>query len=123
MLPQKNEYSRQNILVSTTNEVPGYDIVQYFGIAFGITVRSRGAGGQCIGGCQTCFGGEITAYTQTALESRNDALFRLMDDVTSRGGNAVIGVKFDSSRGGQSGSMTDIVAYGTAVRVVPKQSR
>jgi uncharacterized protein YbjQ (UPF0145 family) len=104
-------------MVSTTNEIPGFEIERYLGIAFGITVRSRGLGGRCIGGCEACFGGEVTAYTQSAVEARNDAIYRLCAEVVERGGNGVIGVKFDSSRSGQDASMTDIVAYGTAVRV------
>ncbi len=109
-----------HVMVSTTDEIPGFEIVQYLGIAFGITVRARGLGGRCIGGCEACFGGEVTAYTQSAVEARNDAIYRLCSDVAERGGNGVIGVKFDSSRSGQDASMTDIVAYGTAVRVKPK---
>jgi len=108
------------VMVSTTDEIPGFVIDQYLGIAFGITVRSRGLGGRCVGGCEACFGGEVTAYTQSAVEARNDAIYRLCREVTERGGNGVIGVKFDSSRSGQDASMTDIVAYGTAVRVRPK---
>ncbi len=108
------------VMVSTTDEIPGFEIEQYLGITFGITVRSRGLGGRCIGGCEACFGGEVTAYTQSAVEARNDAIYRLCTEVVERGGNGVIGVKFDSSRSGQDSSMTDIVAYGTAVRVRPK---
>ena len=108
------------IMVSTTNEIPGYEIIEYLGIVFGITVRSRGMGGRCIGGCEACFGGEITAYTQSAIEARNDSINRLCYEVQRVGGNAVLGVKFDSSRSGQDASMTDIVAYGTAVRVRSK---
>ncbi|MFW9780136.1 MAG: YbjQ family protein [Candidatus Heimdallarchaeota archaeon] len=110
----------QQVLVSTVEEIPGYEIVNYLGVAFGITVRSRGVGGRCIGGCEACVGGEVTAYTQSAIEARNDAIYRLCREVADRGGNGVIGVKFDSSRSGQDASMTDIVAYGTVVRVVPK---
>ncbi|MFX0014782.1 MAG: YbjQ family protein [Promethearchaeota archaeon] len=109
-----------HVMVSTTDEIPGFEIVQYLGIAFGITVRARGLGGRCVGGCEACFGGEVTAYTQSAVEARNDAIYRLCQDVAERGGNGVIGVKFDSSRSGQDSSMTDIVAYGTVVRVRPK---
>ena len=108
------------VFVSTVNEIPGYEIVEYLGVVFGITVRARGLGGRCLGGCQSCVGGEITAYTTSAIEARNDAIDRLCAEVQQRGGNGVIGVKFDSSRSGQDSSMTDIVAYGTAVRVQPK---
>ena len=109
------------VMVSTVDNIPGYEIIEYLGIAFGITVRSRGVGGRCIGGCEACVGGEVSAYTDSAIEARNHALYRLCREVESRGGNGVIGVKFDSSRSGQDGSMTDIVAYGTAVRCHPKK--
>ncbi|MHA2054557.1 MAG: YbjQ family protein [Candidatus Hodarchaeales archaeon] len=107
------------VYVSTINEIPGFEIVEYLGVVFGITVRSRGIGGRCIGGCQACVGGEVSAYTTSAIEARNDAINRLCVEVQQRGGNGVLGVKFDSSRSGQDASMTDIVAYGTAVRVRP----
>ena len=49
-------YAIPNVMVSTTGEIPGHTINRYLGVVFGITVRSRGAGGQCIGGCQVCVG-------------------------------------------------------------------
>ena len=41
------------VYISTSGEIPGYVVTDYMGIVFGITVRSRGAGGQCFAGCQT----------------------------------------------------------------------
>ncbi|HKZ39522.1 MAG TPA: YbjQ family protein [Candidatus Hodarchaeales archaeon] len=111
----------EQILVSTTDDIVGMEIVQHLGMVFGITVRGRGMGGQCIGGCQLCVGGEITAFAESSHEARNDALYRLASDASQRGANGIIGVKFDSSRSGQRGEMMDIVAYGTAVRCVPKR--
>ncbi|MFX0052668.1 MAG: YbjQ family protein [Candidatus Hodarchaeota archaeon] len=120
MTYQDKEYAQApQVYVSTVNEIPGFEIVEYLGVVFGITVRARGIGGRCIGGCEACFGGEVTAFTTSAIEARNDAIYRLCLEVQQRGGNGVIGVKFDSSRSGQDSSMTDIVAYGTAVRVRP----
>lgn len=108
------------VYISTTEEITGFEIIDYMGIVFGITVRSRGAGGQFCAGCQTCVGGEITAFRESSEEARNDALFRLMQEARSRGANGIISVRFDSNRAGTSGQLADIVAYGTAVRVKPK---
>ncbi len=108
------------VLIATTNEIPGYRIVEYRGVVFGITVRTRGAGGQCIASCQSCVGGEITAYTEMVFEARNDAYARLAAEAASRGANAVVGVRFDSSSGGTQQAYTEVVAYGTAVVVVPE---
>ena len=108
------------MILSSSMEIPGYQIVDFYGLVFGITVRSRGAGGQCIGGCQICVGGEISAYVESNYEARNEALARLMHEAGLRGANAIISVKFDSSEAGQSGQLMNIVAYGTAVKVVKR---
>ncbi|MHA1992030.1 MAG: YbjQ family protein [Candidatus Hodarchaeales archaeon] len=108
------------VYISTSNEIPGFEIIEYLGIVFGITVRSRGAGGQCFAGCQTCIGGEISALAESSIEARNDAIMRLMQEAQSRGANGIITVRFDSNRAGRSGELMDIVAYGTAVKVIKK---
>ncbi len=109
---------QERILISTTDEIPGYKIEQYFGLAFGATVRSRGMGGDCLAGCQSSCGGEVTAFTEMALEARNQAINRMFDDASRMGANAIIGLKFDSDQIGQGGN-TATIAYGTAVRVAP----
>ncbi len=109
------------VFISTTNEIPGYRIVEYRGVVFGITVRTRGVGGQCLASCESCAGGEVTAYTQMVYEARNDAYARMAAEAAARGANAVVGVKFDSSSGGTQQAYTEVVAYGTAVVVIPDQ--
>ena len=108
----------ERLLVSTTNEIPGYNIDQYLGLAFGATVRSRGMGGDCLAGCQSTCGGEVSAFTDMALEARNQAIARMVNDANRMGANAIIGLKFDSDQIGQGGN-TATIAYGTAVRVSP----
>ena len=108
----------ERLLVSTTDEIPGYKIDQYLGLAFGATVRSRGMGGDCLAGCQSTCGGEVSAFTDMALEARNQAISRMANDANRMGANAIIGLKFDSDQIGQGGN-TATIAYGTAVRVSP----
>ncbi len=112
----------QHILVSTTNFIPGYSIDRYVGIAYGATVRSRGMGGDFLAGCQSTCGGEVAAYTEMAVESRNQAMYRMLDDAARIGANAVVGMKFDSDQIGQGGNNSTI-AYGTAVIVSPSQKQ
>lgn len=113
-----NYQQSQIILVSTTHEIAGYKIVQYLGLAFGATVRSRGMGGDCMAGCQSSCGGEVTAFTEMAIEARNQAMHRMLEDAKRNGANAVVGLKFDSDQIGQGGN-NSTVAYGTAVVVEP----
>ncbi len=107
---------QERILVSTIDRIPGYNIEQYLGIAFGATVRSRGVGGDCMAGFQSSCGGEVTAFTEMALEARNQAINRMLDDAVRMGANAIVGLKFDSDQIGKGGN-TATIAYGTAVRV------
>jgi len=101
----------------TSNYVPGYKIDKVLGMVYGITVRSRGVGGNIIAGLRTIAGGEIKEYTEMAHQARQQALDRLMEHAQSVGANAVISVMFDSTEIG--GTMDEIIAFGTAVSISP----
>jgi uncharacterized protein YbjQ (UPF0145 family) len=108
-----------DIIVVSTPYVPRYKILKNIGFTWGLIVRSRGIGGNIVAGLRTILGGEILEYTQLLNESRSHALERMKDHARDMGANAVIGVAFDSSEIGQS--MTEVLAYGTAVIVEPEQ--
>lgn len=110
-----NYQDPQQILVSTTNGIPGYRITAYRGMAFGITVRSRGIGGDCFAACQSTCGGEVKAYTKMTYEIRNQALHRMVEEAARLGANAIIGIRFDSDEIGRGNTAT--ICYGTAVVV------
>ena len=101
------------MLVATTENVAGHRVTATLGQAFGVVVRSRGLGGNIMAGLRSIAGGEITEYTQMLEEARRHALDRMIANATAMGANAVLQMRFDSSELGQS--MSEIVAYGTAV--------
>jgi uncharacterized protein YbjQ (UPF0145 family) len=103
------------LIVVTTEDMPGYRVTKVLGQAFGVTVRSRGFGGNFMAGLRSLVGGEITEYTQMLEEARRHAVDRLVKNASAMGGNAVVMMRFDSSEIGQV--MSEIVAYGTAVVV------
>jgi len=104
-------------MLFTANYVPGYKIDKVLGITYGITVRSRGLGGNLIAGLRTIGGGEIKEYTELAHQARQQALDRLQEHARGMGANAVISVMFDSTEVGNT--MDEIIAFGTAVVVSP----
>jgi uncharacterized protein YbjQ (UPF0145 family) len=104
-------------MLFTANYVPGYKIDKVLGITYGITVRSRGLGGNIIAGLRTIGGGEIKEYTELAHQARQQALDRLQEHARGMGANAVISVNFDSTEVGNT--MDEIIAFGTAVVVTP----
>ncbi len=104
-------------LSSTTFEVPGHRVERTFGIAWGIIVRSVGVVRGVTGGLKALRQGEVPEYTQVVDAARHTAFERLVAHAHELGGNAVIGVRFDSSDIGNG--LSEIVAYGTAAQVVP----
>jgi uncharacterized protein YbjQ (UPF0145 family) len=105
------------MLVATTETVAGHRIVETKGQCFGVVVRSRGLGGNIMAGLRSLAGGEITEYTVMIEEARRHAIDRLVQNATAMGANAVVMMRFDSSEIGQT--MSEIVAYGTAVVIEP----
>ena len=107
------------MIVTTTENIPGYRVTQVLGLIFGLTVRSRGVGGNVAAGLKSLVGGEIRSYTKLLEDARREAIDRLVENATAAGANAVVMMRFDSSEMGQT--MSEIVAYGTGIVVQPAQ--
>jgi uncharacterized protein YbjQ (UPF0145 family) len=105
------------VLVTTTNEIPGWQIQRVIGEVFGLTVRSRNAFSQMGAGLKSIFGGELQGMTKNLAESRNEVMNRMLEAARARGGNAVICMRFDTSD--MADTWTELCAYGTAVVAVP----
>ena len=102
-------------ILTTFDAPPGTEIATILGPCWGITVRSRSIFGTACAGCQSVFGGEISAFTQLAVQSRNEAMQRLEENALAMGAEAVLGMRFDSSDLMQN--TNEIIAYGTAVKL------
>jgi uncharacterized protein YbjQ (UPF0145 family) len=103
------------MLISTMNDIPGYVVEEVYGEVFGLTVRSRNIGSQFGAGLKSIFGGELAGMTKMLAEGREQAIERLITEAESKGANAIIAMRFDTSELGTS--WTEICAYGTAARV------
>ncbi|HEX8630851.1 MAG TPA: YbjQ family protein [Catenuloplanes sp.] len=105
------------MLVVSSNDIPGHDIEVVLGEVFGVTVRARNVGAGFTAGLRAIGGGEIPEMTQLLLQSRNEAMGRMIHFARQRGANAIVAFRFDS--GEIAGHWTEICAYGTAVWIVP----
>jgi uncharacterized protein YbjQ (UPF0145 family) len=105
------------MLIVTTNDVPGYRVVQTLGLARGITVRSRNLIADAIGGIQSMLGGRVEAYVKLAEASRAEAYEHLVQQTREMGANAVIAMRYESNEIMEG--VTEVLAYGTAVIVEP----
>ncbi|MBD0695183.1 YbjQ family protein [Streptomyces sp. CBMA123] len=106
-----------DVMVVTTNDIPGFRVDHVIGEVFGLTVRSRHIGSQIGAGLKSLIGGELRGLTKTLVESRNEAMQRLVEQTKARGGNAVLMMRFDVTEAADVG--TEICAYGTAAVISP----
>jgi uncharacterized protein YbjQ (UPF0145 family) len=103
------------IIITTMNDLPGYEIVEVHGEVFGLIVRARNVFSNIGAGFRTVFGGEAKGYTTLLTDSRNQAIERLREHTRERGGNAVLAMRFDCNE--IADMMSEVAAYGTAVTV------
>ncbi len=103
------------IILSNTETVPGRQIVEFYGIVTGNTVRAKHVGRDIMAGLKNIVGGELVGYTELLQESRNEAIERMTEQAQSMGANAVVNVRFATSSIAQGAA--ELFAYGTAVRV------
>jgi uncharacterized protein YbjQ (UPF0145 family) len=102
------------MIISTMNDLPGYQIEEVLGEAFGLTVRSRNIGSQLGASFKSLVGGELKGMTKMLAEGRVHAQERLVETAESKGATAILAFRFDTSELGTT--WTEICAYGTAVK-------
>ncbi len=103
------------MLISTMNDLPGYEVIEVLGEVFGLTVRSRNVGSQIGAQLKSLAGGELRGMTKNLTASRHEVVARMEEEAVAKGADAILAMRFDTSEMG--GMWTEICAYGTAVRV------
>jgi uncharacterized protein YbjQ (UPF0145 family) len=103
------------MLITTANDLPGYEITDTLGEVFGLTVRSRNVGSQLGAGLKSLMGGELKGMTKALVDSREQVIERMVEEAQAKGGDAIVAMRFDTSDMGSN--WTEICAYGTAVKV------
>ena len=111
------EIGQGKIIMTGSDGFDGHEIMQYLGMAWGISVRAKDMGQDCAMGCRNLTGGELTSYTQLGNESRQKALDRMLSKAARLGGNAIINVDFELS--GNAQGAAEVVVHGTAVMIRP----
>jgi uncharacterized protein YbjQ (UPF0145 family) len=111
------DFAPTGLPMTTGLELPGLTIVENLGVVYGLVVRSMGFAGSVGASFKALRRGEVSQYTQLLEDSRRHAIDRMVDNARLMGAEAIVGVRFDSSEIGQQ--FTEIVSYGTAVKVRP----
>src|ERR1700733_7107128 len=103
------------MILSTMNDLPGYEVTEVIGEVFGITVRARNVGSQLGAAFKALAGGELRGVTKLPAGSRAEAQDRLIEAATERGADAILAMRFDVNELQNIGQ--EICAYGTAVKI------
>jgi uncharacterized protein YbjQ (UPF0145 family) len=111
----KNNIMIDQSMITTSISLDGYKVTKNLGVVRGIIVRSRNLFGNIAGGFQTLFGGKISVFTNLCEKTREEAFVQMMQHAEERGANAIINMRYDANQ--VIGSVTEVLAYGTAVVV------
>jgi uncharacterized protein YbjQ (UPF0145 family) len=103
------------MIVTTGNDVAGKEIQRYLGIVRGIVVRSPTIGQGVMGGLKQIVGGNNETYTRVCETARLESYQRMIQHAEALGANAIIGMRYDATE--FSDSVTEVLAYGTAVKL------
>ena len=103
------------MIVTTTNDLPGYRVIQHLGLVRGVTVRSRSVIGNLGASIQSIFGGNITIFTRLAEHARQEAYDLLVEHAEQMGAHAILAMRYDANE--ITDGITEVLAYGTAVKV------
>jgi uncharacterized protein YbjQ (UPF0145 family) len=103
------------MIITTTENIPGKQIVQTLGIVQGNTVRTKHIGKDFMAGLKTIVGGEIKGYTDMLTQARTESYNRMVNEATKLGADAIICMRFTTSQVMQNAA--EILAFGTAVKL------
>jgi len=104
------------VIVVTVEQIEGRRITETLGLVRGSTIRARHVGHDIMAALRSIVGGEIRDYTVMLAQAREEALQRMIDQAEKLGANAIVGARFVTSM--VLSGAAEIVAYGTAVKVV-----
>jgi uncharacterized protein YbjQ (UPF0145 family) len=113
-------HSPSRFITTTENQLTGYRIVERMGVVRGIAVRSRSVFGFIGARLQQLAGGEISLLTELCEQSRADAFANMVEHAEALGANALVAIRYDATD--IMSGVSEVLCYGTAMRVVPDRS-
>jgi uncharacterized protein YbjQ (UPF0145 family) len=109
----------RTVLVTTGNTFTGYQIAEYLGVVRGIVVRATTISQGIRGAFSSILGGNVKAYEEVCETARNQAFRRMVEHAEDVGANGIIAMRYDATEFSQN--VTEVLAYGTAVRLTPER--
>ncbi len=107
--------SQYDIMVTTTEKVPGFEVEKVIGLVWGSSIKARHVGKDIKMALKHIVGGELTDYAEMMEDARRTALSRMLEHARQLGADAVINIRMTTSMV-MSGA-AEIIIYGTAVKL------
>jgi len=103
------------MIITTTENVPGknYEII---GVVNGNNIQSKNVFRDFTQGLRNFAGGELKAYTDMMIESREIATQRMIEQAEQLGADAIVMVRYNTSSIVENSS--EVHCYGTAVKFI-----
>lgn len=105
--------AKGEMLVVTSDEVPGRKVVKTLGLVRGQSVRARHLGRDIQAGIRSIVGGKVGVYAELLEKSRDEAIEQMITEAQKLGANAVVTVRMSTAD--IMGSAAEVLVYGTAV--------
>ncbi|ABI69532.1 YbjQ family protein [Syntrophomonas wolfei] len=103
------------MLMATTDHLSEYKISKTLGLVRGSSIRAKHLGRDIGAGLKSLVGGELRGYSELLVESREEALNRMIEAAEKLNADAIVGIRFSSSQI-MSGA-AEMLVYGTAVKI------
>ncbi len=103
------------MLMSTSDTIPGREIAETVGLVSANAVRARNVGRDILAGLKNLVGGQIGAYQQLLVESREQALADLEAEAERQGADAIVALRMATASVAQGAA--EVLVYGTAVKL------
>jgi uncharacterized protein YbjQ (UPF0145 family) len=105
----------RSVVVTTANNLEGYEISEYLGVVRGIVVRAQTIAQGIRGAFSQIMGGNIRAYEEVCEHARSEAFARMVQHAQDLGANAILAMRYDATE--FASGVTEVLAYGTAVKL------
>ena len=103
------------MIITTTDKIPGKEIIETIGLVKGNTARARNVGRDIFAFAKNIVGGEVLEYTKLIAESREQSIDRMKEEAEKVGANAIVCLRFSSTTIGSG--ISEVLVYGTAVKI------
>ncbi len=103
------------MIIVNTETIPGKTIVEVKGMVQGNTVRAKHIGRDIAASFKNIVGGELKGYTELLVDSRRQAMERMIAQANELRANAIVNVRFATSS--ITAGAAELYVYGTAVVV------